>query len=221
MATLLLFCKRPQRGFGKQRLAAEIGVDLAFKANELLLNCALEDMAEWDGPKIISPSDEDSREWAQKLLNSFSIKDGSVICQGSGDMAKRIERLDAQIRANGESIIVIIGSDCPAMKPHNFREALALLETKSIVYTPARDGGATLMANKTPWIRLSELHWSKDSFAESLKNIAKEESITIGSTSESFDIDTKEDLIFFYEQCKGDLRLTRVALQNWICSNIL
>ncbi len=221
MASLLLFCKRPQLGFGKQRLASQIGVQNAFEVSTLLFQCALEDLIAWNGPKIISPADEESEVWANELILEHSIKQCSVISQSNGNMGERIEDLDFKIRSKGERNIIIIGSDCPAMTIEHYSEAENLLSSQDIVITPARDGGATLMANSCSWPNLRDLHWSTETFAESLIETSHQAQLSVGFTSPSFDIDIKDDLLFFYEHAKNDKRISRINLCEWIKAHVL
>ena len=54
LPTLVLVCKRPALGIGKQRLAAKVGQELALQIAEALLACALEDVLAWPGSVVIA-----------------------------------------------------------------------------------------------------------------------------------------------------------------------
>ena len=45
--TLVLVCKRPAPGVGKQRLAARLGSEMTFKIASALLACAVGDACDW------------------------------------------------------------------------------------------------------------------------------------------------------------------------------
>ncbi len=47
---LVVFCRRPALGVGKQRIAAEMGQEKALEAAKLLFEAALEDARNWSGP---------------------------------------------------------------------------------------------------------------------------------------------------------------------------
>ncbi len=216
MAALLLFCKRPEIGFGKQRLASEIGLEAAYEVSKLLLNCALEDFALWDGPKFLAPYGEEDCFWATDLIEKMACENSTVFPQSDGNMGERIEKLDKQIRETGEDMIIVIGSDSPAMDMKQYKEAEKLLREKDIVICPASDGGVTLMANSIPWPDLSDLHWGKDSFAESLVNSSKDQALSVGYTVGSFDIDNREDLLYYYKHSLAEKRTARIDLRDWI-----
>ena len=58
-AALVLFCRRPAPGIGKQRLARALGEIRALAIATALLECALEDIADWPGALVISPACEE------------------------------------------------------------------------------------------------------------------------------------------------------------------
>ena len=47
LSVLVIFCKWPRLNQGKQRLAKTIGAELALEVAKLLLDCAMEDAADW------------------------------------------------------------------------------------------------------------------------------------------------------------------------------
>jgi len=219
--TLLLFCKRPQLGFGKQRLASEIGKQKAFEVATLLLECALEDLRSWSGDTIISPSCSEESDWAQELIQNHSLVNCSVHPQQSGNMGERIQDLDRNLRGSGTKKIVIIGSDSPYNSPQHFSEVITLLNSNDVVLTPATDGGVTIMANRITWPPLKDLPWSDHTFGKALKECSIRNGNSVTETEDSFDIDTKDDLVTFFIRSEKDTRQSRVALHNWIRENIL
>ena len=64
---LVVFCRRPALGVGKQRIAAEMGKEKALEAATLLLEATLEDARNWSGPVFLSPAAPQDRSWAAQL----------------------------------------------------------------------------------------------------------------------------------------------------------
>lgn len=218
MPLLLLFCKRPQLGMGKQRLAAEIGTEAAFEINKLMLQCAMEDLANWQGPVVIAPAEEEDILWAQELLVQYDIADAIVLPQGDGNMGERINALDVALREMGFDRIVYIGSDAPAMTSVLYDEVTMLLEEDDVVLTPASDGGVTLMASSQLWPDLSALPWSSDSFGISLEECCVANGSSVGHSKVLYDVDSLEDLrhLFADFNNRGSLSQARKALYNKI-----
>lgn len=95
---LVLVCKRPKLGFGKQRLAASLGVEMTQRIAEELLNCALEDLRGWAGSVVIAPSSQEDVEWAMSLMRQPNVW---VQPQMPGNLGQRLNTLDFELRSKG------------------------------------------------------------------------------------------------------------------------
>jgi len=208
---LVLFCRRPSLGVGKQRIAAELGEQRALELSELLLSAALEDAAGWPDQIVIAPASEADAVWAAQL-----IPDARVIPQPEGDLGTRIQTVDQTIREQGGEIVLFIGSDAPVLDPGTLITALAQLEHSDTVLAPARDGGVTLMGARTAWPELTELAWETSELASSLSAACNAAGQSIALLPESYDIDTRADLPVALADLEHDPRPTRQALCQWI-----
>ena len=54
---MVIVCRRPALGVGKQRLAASLGAAAAWDIGARLLDYALEDATHWPGPVILAPAE--------------------------------------------------------------------------------------------------------------------------------------------------------------------
>ena len=126
-ATLVLVCKRPGLGMGKQRLAANLGQEAANRVAEALLACALEDARAWPGPVVIAPA-----HWrimpGPRLCWRKCIRRGTYQPQAEGNLGQRLNTLDSELRAVGLEKLVYIGSDAPALGAANYAAASEALE---------------------------------------------------------------------------------------------
>ncbi|MFC6673467.1 hypothetical protein [Marinobacterium aestuariivivens] len=93
--TLVLFCKKPGPGIGKQRLARALGADTAWRIAELLHRCALEQLRSWPGPKVLATAD---RADLDGYRNAFPWID-RLLVQPPGNLGLRINRIDRMLRA--------------------------------------------------------------------------------------------------------------------------
>jgi rSAM/selenodomain-associated transferase 2/rSAM/selenodomain-associated transferase 1 len=208
---LVIFCRRPMFGIGKQRIAASLGKQPALEISELLLNAALEDAREWSGPVVISPASAADANWAQALL-----ADAVVIPQQGAGLGSRIQYVDEQIRAQGGEHILFIGSDAPALSPAMLTMASEALQTHDAILIPARDGGVTLLGSARSWPDLSELPWESPQLAEALRATCTQHNLSITTLPESYDIDTRDDLLFALNDLAADPRTSRQQLADWI-----
>ncbi|MCO6434685.1 MAG: DUF2064 domain-containing protein, partial [Nitrosomonas nitrosa] len=108
---LVLVCKRPTLGVGKQRLAAAIGMERAYRVAQALFACALEDAKNWYGPIVIVPASEEDCQWAASMMPSSEKV--WIQPQTTGNLGRRLNGLDAILRDKGLKQLVYIGSDAP------------------------------------------------------------------------------------------------------------
>ncbi len=208
---LVLFCRRPSLGVGKQRIAAELGEQRALEISQLLLQAALEDAASWHDQVVIAPADARDTKWAAALLPG-----AHVIPQPEGGLGARIQSVDSAIREQGGRTIVFIGSDAPILDTSTLIAAIARLEHTDTVLAPARDGGVTLLGANKAWPELSTLAWETADLCNSLQTACEEAGLTVDLMPQSYDIDTRDDLPQALLDLEHDPRPGREKLCAWI-----
>ncbi|GAB3486041.1 TIGR04282 family arsenosugar biosynthesis glycosyltransferase [Azotobacter salinestris] len=211
--TLVLVCKRPAIGHGKQRLAARIGAEAALRIAEWLLDCALEDLGNWPGATVIAPDQRVHRDWASALAPQ-------ALClpQGSGNLGERLNALDHTLRAAGHRRLVFIGSDAPALRPEHYQRVRIALREADTVLISASDGGVVLMASNRPWPDLTELPWSTADLGQALADACREAGHSVALCGESFDIDEQADLTRALGELADDPRPARRRLLHSLAS---
>ncbi|WP_417777713.1 DUF2064 domain-containing protein [Stutzerimonas xanthomarina] len=206
-AALVLICKRPALGHGKQRLAVHIGVERALSIAEHLLDCALEDLRSWPGPVVIAPDQRDACDWAAKL-----VPQALCLAQAAGNLGERINSLDHSLRGRGHQQLLYIGSDAPALTPDDYQRVHAALETRDTVLVAARDGGLVLMASNLAWPDLAALPWSTPELGLALAEACRRVGHSVSFSGASFDIDEQADLHFAAQALADDPRAARRRL---------
>lgn len=204
---LVLLCKRPSLGHAKQRLAATLGHQHALILAQTLLDCALEDLREWRGPRFISPDSPAHLHWAGSLDTQ-----AHPVAQVEGNLGQRLNALDRELRDQGLRQLIFIGSDCPALRPDDFRQVRELLQAHDTVLLDARDGGVVLMASNRPWPDLEALPWSTDRLGEALAQHCRQAGQKVASAGSSFDIDHASDLSLLPQALHDDPRPARRQL---------
>jgi hypothetical protein len=213
-ATLVLVCKRPALGHGKQRLAARIGQAGALQVAERLLDCALEDLRAWPGAVVIAPDLADHLDWAATQMPS-----ALCLAQSGGNLGERLNALDRSLRAAGHDRLVFIGSDAPALGEAHYLEVRRALQVADTVLVAARDGGVALMASNRPWPELAGLPWSTDALGQALAQGCSQAGHSVSVCGESFDIDEQRDLQRALAELADDPRPARVHLRR-LLSNL-
>ena len=209
-AALVLFCRRPVAGEGKQRLARVLGEAHALAVARALLDCALEDAAVWPQRLIISPARAVDAEWAEELLP----RPKWVIPQPEGNLGLRINAVDAIARRRGCARALFIGSDAPSMRPVDLEAAAAVLDHADVVLIPAADGGVTLMGSRIAWPPLASLPWSEAGLGAALERCCQAEGLTVERLSASYDIDAVADFSLALEGLGRDERPARRHLSG-------
>ncbi len=213
--TLVLACKRPQPGEGKQRLVTRLGVETTHQIAQALLNCALEDAFAWRGPVVIAPATDNDVAWAERLL---ATRPGVTVCsQITGNLGQRLNALDASIRQTQLIPLVFIGSDSPLLTMADYSDCLASLRKHQTVLKPAIDGGVVMMASRLPWPPLDELPWSTDQLGKALLDCCRRAGQTVGSLSMGADVDQPQDVTELCMQLKNDPRPARRRLHALAC----
>lgn len=211
---LVIFCRRPAAGIGKQRLAADIGSTQAADIATLLLAAALEDAARWPGPVVLSPSEAEDTEWAATLLD----RPVHVIPQPAGNLGERLQAVDQLVRDHYAAPVVFIGSDAPALSEQDYATARGALLHHDVVLAPALDGGVTLMAARCAWPALADLPWSSDQLHAALTKRCITQGLNVTCLPLSYDVDRATDLQRLCEDLRTDQRPARRILYRKLCS---
>ncbi len=223
----------------KRRLAADVG-DLAEEAAACLLTCALEDALSWPGPTWLSPANQRDLEWvtarvdkesvlirkSRRVIDEAASRCGSVktrrgeICgfvpQPDGNLGERINCVDGDLRREGVSKLIFLGTDCPGLDAAYLEQAAWSLREADAVLGPAEDGGVVLMGANRPWPDLKELGWSTQGLCSELRGLCREAgwSVTMLETRE--DVDTLRNLLGTATAMSGDSRPSRRDFAEWL-----
>ena len=216
---LILVCKRPASGIGKQRLAASLGREMANHIAEALLACALEDARDWPGPVVIAPAHPSDYAWADTLLPQSRWK-VRIQPQATGNLGQRLNMLDHELRGAGMEQLVYIGSDAPALAAADYGAVSDALLRHDTVLMPAEDGGVVLMASCRRWPMLSGLPWSTAHLGAALADCCRTAGQSVATLTHSFDVDEQDDLLRLPAALRADHRPARRALRALACDLI-
>ena len=204
---LVVFCKRPHAGNGKQRLAASIGSQSALGIAEALLHCTLEDVRDWPGQLVIAPASAADQDWAASLHAG-----AEVIVQTDGNLGQRLQHIDQFLLQQGCAQRIFIGTDAPLLSQHTLHDAARAMQHNDVVLQPALDGGVTLMATKPAWPDLNELPWSNSDLGLALQAACLVAGHNLFLLPASIDIDVLADLHQVRPALLDDHRLARQNL---------
>lgn len=216
LTALVLVCKRPSLGHGKQRLASFLGLETTQRVAEALLACAMEDAASWPGPVIIAPASRHDYNWAIALLQPLQPQT-LVIPQVSGNLGQRLNTLDLALRHQRINQLVYIGSDAPNLDLTDYSIVRERLKQYDTVLKPAIDGGVVLMSSCCAWPELSDLPWSTDKLAMALSDACQAAGHSVCILEKGSDVDELDDFMRLTTQLAKDQRPARRALHQLVC----
>ncbi len=209
LPTLVLVCKRPALGVGKQRLAARLGPERALLLAERLLDCALEDLAAWPGPQVIAPDAPQHADWAAQRAPFACCRP-----QPAGNLGQRLQALDTRLRDEGHQALLYIGSDAPTLTLKACQDAAGALQHADCLLLPARDGGVVLMASRRPWPELAALPWSSAQLGSALARACRAAGYRVAIGAAGADVDRPADLPPLARALAGDPRPARRRLHQ-------
>lgn len=212
--TLAVLFKRPLVGVGKQRVAAEIGADAAAALADLLLDCVLEDLRGWPGPRVVSPASAADADWAAGLVDGATVRP-----QSDGNLGERINALDASLRDGGHTHIIYLGSDAPLIDRAYLDGAARALRLSDVVLGAAADGGVVLMAAASRWPALAGLPWSTAALGRGLADACRRAGLDTTWLDPGLDVDETADFAALAHGLAGDRRPARRALARWLERN--
>lgn len=183
---VVMMVKQPVGGRVKSRLAADIGFTAATSIYRTMMFNTIRRLCRdtrWRFVLSVSPDGAIHEPiWPQNI---------PVIAQGGGGLGARMQRVMAQMPP-GQTII--IGSDIAGMKPVHIADAFKKLGNADAVFSPADDGGYSLVGLKrTPRILniFENVRWSSEhTLHDTLKNLADHK---VAYIDELPDIDTGTD----------------------------
>jgi len=192
-ACVVVFGREPAAGRVKTRLAAGIGGLAAARVYAVTLDHTLT-VAVGSGARVVlSLAGPPSGAWAREI-------DTPIELQTSGDLGDRMADAFRRRFAEGETRVMIVGSDCPWMTAEHLRSAASALDENDVVLGPAVDGGYWLVGQRPPGVDLfTGIPWSSHStLAQTRRRLAEIDASWI-ETERLRDIDTRQELLVALE----------------------
>lgn len=115
--------------------------------------------------------------------------------QSDGDLGERMSRAIQTRFEQGAGRVVVIGADCPGVTKSVLEQAFAAIESHSVVFGPAHDGGYYLVGLNRPQPTLFQgLAWGGDTVLRDSLSRARQLGLEPALLPTLTDIDRPEDL---------------------------
>jgi len=191
----ICFCKHPEPGLVKSRLAKDIGDKKAASVYKILLENILANIAGHGFDVLLYGYPDSHHPILQKYAAKYSLSSHSQHGNNLG------EKMWHAIDENLENYlnIVLIGSDCLYTDVNYINQAFELLDDGSnIVLGPSEDGGYALIgANKVDKAIFQDISWSTKDVFQQTKNKLTQLEWKYACLPIVRDLDTIEDYQYF------------------------
>ncbi len=187
---LAILAKAPLPGFSKTRLASVLGADGAAALQARLIERAVETArAACIGPVTLWAAPDQRHPVFQAIA---AVPGVAVAVQPDGDLGQRMHAVLAA--AAGPAIV--IGTDCPVLRPDHLRAAAdALVGGIDVVVIPVDDGGYALIGARAADERLfAGIPWSTADVMAHTRRRLDQLSLSWRELPQLWDVDVPDDL---------------------------
>lgn len=124
----------------------------------------------------------------------IDVTDEYLIRQDGEDLGERLMDSIDKVLGSGFAPIVVIGNDCPLMRPDVVEDAINVLVETDVCIIPARDGGYCLIGmNHLHKNLFTGVEWSTDKVFDTTIKKACQDGLQTHIFEEESDVDTFED----------------------------
>jgi rSAM/selenodomain-associated transferase 1 len=204
---LILFCRYPYSGPVKTRLAHSIGEQGARD----LYAAFLADILDW---ARVSPNFDllialDDQQFVKAFSVGFSIDPGRIFIQEIGDLGARFIHCYQVAFSQGYERAAIAASDAPELAPEDVHSALDALDAYDAAFSPAPDGGWSLLALKEVLDIFDGISWSTSVVLRQMLELARREEWKVLLLDYVADVDDQDSLHSFRERLAHSVNLQK------------
>ncbi|MEM6522985.1 MAG: TIGR04282 family arsenosugar biosynthesis glycosyltransferase [Bacteroidota bacterium] len=185
---LIVFCKNPEPGKVKTRLAKDIGYEKAFHVYEKLMEHT-QRVAEING--------RDYAIYYSDYINKDDIWNNAVhkVLQTGSNMGERMSNAMADGLSKGYRSVVLVGADIYDLTSDIIDYGFQKLTRSDVVIGPAKDGGYYLIGLKSEQREIFNIEkWSVSSVLKDTLNLVNTLGLSYQLLDELNDIDDLDDL---------------------------
>lgn len=187
-----VLAKAPIAGLAKTRLVPAIGRQGAARLQRRLTRQALQTAHDASlGPVTLWCAPDARHRFFRALQRTTGV---NCLVQPSGDLG---ERMHTAFRVHCEQgPLLLIGTDCPVLRPDHLRQAaMALVDGFDVVLQPAEDGGYVLVGLRRPQPALFRgMTWSTDQVMAQTRERARAAGLRVSELDTLWDVDLPGDL---------------------------
>jgi rSAM/selenodomain-associated transferase 1 len=185
-----VFAKAPVPGEVKTRLVPVLGAEAAAELHQSLVRRAVATAkAAGLGPVSLWCTPDTGHPFFAACAAQYGV---TLHEQRGGHLGERMERTLGVLLLQGPALL--IGSDCPALRPEDLRAAAGSLATHDAVLQPAEDGGYVLvgLSREVPGL-FEGIRWGGADVMRQTRARLREAGATWREMPTRWDVDRPED----------------------------
>ncbi|MCM8542644.1 MAG: TIGR04282 family arsenosugar biosynthesis glycosyltransferase [Lentisphaeraceae bacterium] len=196
---VFIYCRYPELGKVKTRIARECGDVIALALYEKMLDAVFENVKNSSYPFEVHYTGCDKASVDTWLKGVESKK------QISGSLGEKLKHSVSEWFESSDEAIVIVGSDQLEIDQSVLEETEENLKKNDVVLGPAEDGGYYLIAMNKAYLQLFDgINWGTETVLEETQNKILESGLSYYLLNEKNDIDYLKDVP---AEWKKELRL--------------
>ncbi len=192
LVQVAVLAKAPIPGLAKTRLIPAIGPRGAARLQRRLTRAAVQTARAAElGPVTLWCTPDARHRFFRALQRATNV---NCLVQPCGDLGDRMHTAFRLHCAQGP--LLLIGTDCPALRPTHLRKAArALLDGDDAVFYPAEDGGYVLVGLRRPQAALfANMTWSTAEVMSNTRERARTLNLRLREFETLWDVDVPADL---------------------------
>jgi rSAM/selenodomain-associated transferase 1 len=198
---IAVMAKAPRAGFAKTRLIPVLGAKAAARLQRhLTLRTLATAQAAGVGPVSLWCAPDTGHRFFRALQRRCEF---DLRTQPEVDLGRRMAHVFAE---NDGRPLLLIGTDCPALRVEHLRQAeLALGSGLDAVFITTEDGGYVLVGLKQPCPELFEgVDWSTDRVMAQTRNRLSQLGLRWQEVARLWDVDRPEDVVRWQAQHQAE-----------------
>ena len=202
---LILFTRYPEPGRTKTRLIPALGPEGAAELHRRMTEHTLCRIRSFLATNPVSfqvhyegGEEERMRQWLGD--------DPPMVEQGEGDLGRRMDLAFSESFREGMRRVVLIGTDCPGIRPCHLTRAFRSLEDEDVVIGPANDGGYYLIGLRHPAAELFHgIPWGTEQVLERTLDVARARGIRVELLDRLDDVDRPPDIPVWEREARATI----------------
>jgi len=195
---LIIFAREPRLGRVKTRLARDLPPERVLALYNALVQDTLALASGLSCQRYLFYTGSRTIPVLSRYAPAFEL-----IPQSGADLGIRMRRAFRRVFRRGARKAVIIGTDCPFIRPVEVRRAWRILETRDCVVGPSRDGGYYLLGLREEQPGLFEgIRWSSPEVFRQTLGRLRRAGLSYRCLARASDIDT----VFSLQESRDQIR---------------